>query len=132
MPWIPSKYSLSNAPEEIPVERLAYMQGQRYFVERSFQDAKGSAGMDQYQIRGWQAWHHHMALVMMSMLFMLETRLDQKEQHSLLSCPDIATLLAHFLPRKDVAPEEVLRQMEVRHRQRQASIQSAYARQRTG
>jgi len=126
------KYSLSNAPEEIPVERLAYMQGQRYFVERSFQDAKESAGMDQYQIRGWQAWHHHMALVMMSMLFMLETRLDQKEQYPLLSCPDIATLLAHFLPRRDVTPEEVLRQMEVRHRQRQASIDSAYARQRTG
>jgi len=126
------KYSLSNAPEETPVERLAYMQGQRYFVERSFQDAKESAGMDQYQIRGWQAWHHHMALVMMSMLFMLETRLDQKEQHPLLSCPDIATLLAHFLPRRDVTPEEVLRQMEVRHRQRQASIDSAYARQRAG
>lgn len=126
------KYSLSNAPEETPVERLAYMQGQRYFVERSFQDAKESAGMDQYQIRGWQAWHHHMALVMMTMLFMLETRLEQKEQYPLLSCPDIATLLAHFLPRKDVTPEEVLRQMEVRHRQRQASIDSAYARQRAG
>lgn len=126
------KYSLSNAPEETTVERLAYMQGQRYFVERSFQDAKESAGMDQYQIRGWQAWHHHMALVMMSMLFMLETRLEQKEQHPLLSCPDITTLLAHFLPRRDVTPEEVLRQMEVRHRQRQASIDSAYARQRAG
>jgi SRSO17 transposase len=39
--------------------------------------------MDQYQIRGRQAWHHHMALVMMSMLFMRENRLDQKEQHAL-------------------------------------------------
>ena len=31
------------------------MQGQGYFVERAFQDAKGSAGMDQYQIRGWHS-----------------------------------------------------------------------------
>jgi SRSO17 transposase len=124
------KYSLSNAPAETSLERLAFMQGQRYFVERSFQDAKGSAGLDHYQIRGWRAWHHHMAMVMMSMLFMLETRLEQKESHSLLSCPDVATLLAHFLPRRDVNPTEVLRQMEVR--QRQASIDFAYDRQGAG
>jgi SRSO17 transposase len=123
------KYSLSNAPDDTSADRLAYMQGQRFFVERSFQDAKESAGMDQYQIRGWAAWHHHMSLVMMSTLFMLETRMQQKETYPLLSCPDVATLLAHFLPRKDVEPEEVLRQMEVRHRQRQASIDSAYSRQ---
>jgi len=105
------------------------MQGRRYFVERAFQDAKGTAGLDHYQIRGWRAWHHHVAMVMMFMLFMLETRIEQKESYPLPSCPDIATLLAHFLPRRDVHSEEVLRQMDVGHRQRQASIDSAYARQ---
>jgi SRSO17 transposase len=123
------KYSLSNAPESTSAERLAFMQGQRYFVERAFQDAKGTAGMDQYQIRGWQSWHHHMSLVMMSMLFMLETRLEEKKRFPLLSCPDVAILLAKFLPRRDTDIEEVFRQMEVRHRQRQASIDSAYSRQ---
>lgn len=123
------KYSFSNAPAETPVARLAYMQGQRYFVERSFQDAKESAGMDHYQTRGWLAWHHHMSLIMMAMLFMLETRLEHKNSYPLLSCPDIATMLAHFLPRRDTTPDEVLRQMAVRHQQRQNSIDSAYARQ---
>ena len=123
------KYSLSNAPAETSPERLASMQGQRYFVERTFQDAKTTAGMGHYQVRGWLAWHHHMAMVMMSMLFLLETRQEQKEAHPLLSCPDIAGLLAHFLPRRDITPEEVFRQMEVRHQQRKASIESAYRRQ---
>jgi len=123
------KYSLSNAPTDTSMERLAFMQGQRYFVERAFQDAKGCAGMDQYQIRGWQSWHHHMSLVMMSMLFMLETRLEQKDQYPLLSCPDVTTLLATFLPRRDLDVNEVFRQMDVRHRQRQASIDSANTRQ---
>jgi SRSO17 transposase len=123
------KYSLTNTPKELPAERLAYMQGQRYFVERCFQDAKGSAGMDHYQVRSWQAWHHHMALVMMSMLFMLETRIEQKGKYPLLSCPDISKLLATFLPRRDADIDEVLRQMEFRHKQRQASIDSAYWRQ---
>lgn len=123
------KYSLSNAPEITSAVRLAFMQGQRYFVERAFQDAKGTAGMDHYQIRGWQPWHHHMALVMMSMLFMLETRLEQKDNYPLLSCPDVATLLANFLPRRNADVDEVFRQMQVRHRQRQASIDTAYSKQ---
>ncbi len=95
------KYGLANAPSETPPVRLAYMQGQRFFVERSFQDAKETAGMDHYQVRRWLAWHHHMAMVMMSTLFLLETRTEQKETRPLLSCPDIAILVAHFLSRRD-------------------------------
>jgi SRSO17 transposase len=126
------KYSLSNAPEDTSLERLAFMQGQRYFVERAFQDAKSNVGLDHYQVRGWQAFHHHMTMVMLAMLYMLETRLTNKKDYPLLSCADIENLLSHFLPRKDITEEEVLRQMETRHRQRQASIDSAYAKQRSG
>ena len=123
------KYSLSNAQHDTAAERLAYMQGQRFFIERSFQDAKSNAGMDHYQVRSWQSWHHHMSLVMMTMLYMLETKINHQETIPLLSSADIANLLSHFLPRRDVTHEEVLRQMEVRHRQRKASIDSAFARQ---
>ncbi len=123
------KYSLSNAAEHTPLQRLAQMQGQRYWVERSFQDGKSHAGLDHYQARGWKAWHHHMALVMMAMLFMLKERIEHQDEHPLLSCADIETLLAHFLPRRDVGAEEVIRQMDVRHQKRQASIDHAYAKQ---
>jgi hypothetical protein len=57
------KYSLSNAAADIPVLRLAQMQGQRLWVERTFQDGKSQAGLDHYQARSWRAWHHHMALL---------------------------------------------------------------------
>lgn len=125
------KYSLSNAPEETGIERLAFMQGQRYFVERAFQDAKSSVGLAHYQVRGWQAWHNHMTMVMLAMLYMLETRLANRPSHPLLSCPDIVDLLAHFLPRKDVTVAAVLQHLETRHRQRQASIDSAYTKQQS-
>lgn len=124
------KYALSNAPAETLVKRLVQMQRQRFWIERSFEDGKSESGMADYQVRGWLAWHHHMALVMMAMLFMLEERLIQKESHPLLSCSDIEVLLAHFLPRRDVTVDEVVRQMEARHRARQAAIDSAYRRQR--
>jgi len=123
------KYSLSNASAHTPLQRLAQMQGQRYWVERSFQDGKSQAGLDHYQARGWKAWHHHMALVMMAMLFMLKQRIEHQDDLPLLSCSDIETLLAHFLPRRDVGVDEVIRQMEVRHKKRQASIDFAYAKQ---
>ena len=81
------------------------MQRQRYWVERCFEDGKSQCGMADYQLRLWNAWHHHMALVMMAMLFMLSEKLRMQEQCPLLSCADIERLLATFLPRRDASPE---------------------------
>lgn len=123
------KYVLSNAPAETSLQRLVQMQRQRFWIERSFEDAKSESGLADYQVRGWLAWHHHMALVMMAMLFMVEEKLLHKQSHPLLSCADIEILLAQFLPRRDVTNQEVVRQMEARHKARQNAIDSAYRRQ---
>jgi hypothetical protein len=76
-----------------------------------------------------KTWHHHMALVMMAMLFTLEERLLHHQTRPLLSGTDIRALLDHFLPRRDTTLAEVLRQMELRHRKRQSATHSAYRRQ---
>jgi SRSO17 transposase len=123
------KYALSNASAEISWERLVQLQRQRFWIERSFEDGKSGSGLADYQVRGWRAWHHHMALVLMAMLFMLEEKLSHKESYPLLSCSDIEVLLAHFLPRRDVTVEEVVRQMKARHVARQKAIESAYRQQ---
>jgi SRSO17 transposase len=119
-----TKISLTNAPERTTLKRLGWMQRQRYWVERAFEDGKSECGMADYQVRKWSAWHHHMALVMMAMLFMLSERIHHKDTYPLLSCADIEDLLARFLPRRDVSEEEVVFQLEQRHRQRQKAIQS--------
>ena len=124
------KYSLSNAPSNTSTRRLAYMQAQRYWVERPFQDAKNECGMGDYQARGWLAWHHHMTMVMMAMLFMVEQRLYHQIGVPLLSCADITKLLKSILPRRDVNEDEVIRQLCKRHEKRQASINFAYEKQR--
>ena len=120
------KYSLSNANEDIATKRLAYMQAQRYWVERSFQNGKVECGMGDYQVRGWSGWHHHMTMVMLAMLFLLEERIQSKDKVPLLSCYDLTTMLKHYLPRRDITEKEVIRQLLIRHRKRQASIDSAY------
>ena len=123
------KYTLSNAQAETTAHRLAQMQAQRFWIERSLQDGKSESGLADYQARKWRSWHHHMALVFMAMLFMLEERVLQKDNLPLLSCSDIESLLRAFLPRRDVKQDEVLRQMEKRHRKRQAAIDSQYRKQ---
>jgi SRSO17 transposase len=123
------KYSFSNAPADTPAPRLACMQGQRYWIERALQQGKQDVGLGDYQVRGWRGWHHHMTLVMMAMLFLLEERRLHQQARPLLSGTDIRALLNHFLPRRDTTLEEVLRQMEVRHRKRQAAIDSTYRKQ---
>jgi SRSO17 transposase len=118
------KYSLTNQKPSTSTRRLSWMQRQRYWVERCFEDGKGQCGMADYQVRLWNGWHHHMALVMMAMLFMLTERLQMKEQCPLLSCADIEKLLAAFLPRRDVSVEQVFSHMKRRHEMRRRAIES--------
>lgn len=119
-----TKVSLCNVPESMDQKTLAWMQFQRYWVERAFEDAKSQCGMADYQVRKWSGWHHHMALVMMAMAFMLNERLSHQDTYPLLSCSDIEVLLSRFLPSREVCQSEVIRQLEYRHRQRLSAIAS--------
>lgn len=124
------KYSLSNAAADVSWERLAYMQTQRFWIERAFQDAKSELGMADYEVRGWKGWHHHMALVCVALLFTLKERLAQAHSVPLLSVRDIVELLEIYLPRRSRAPAEVLALMSRRHQARQKAIDFAQKKRR--
>jgi len=124
------KISLTNASEHITFRRLGMMQRQRYWLKRVFEDAKSECGTADYQVRKWSAWHHHMALIMMAMLFMLTQRIHRKDAYPLLSCSDIVQWLSRFLPRRDVSKEEIISQLEKRRRHRQKAIESHDRRQK--
>ena len=48
-------------------------------IETSFKRGKGEVGMDEYQVRTWQGWHHHMALSLISVWFLVgETHRGQQ------------------------------------------------------
>ena len=73
-------YSLSNAPANTPLERLALMESQRYFVERSIQDTKSGLGWDEFQARKFRAWEHQTALTTLASWFIAQTQLDWAER----------------------------------------------------
>lgn len=116
------KYSLSNAAANTTWERLAYMQAQRFWIERGFQDAKSELGLAQYEVRGWIGWHHHVTLVCLALLFTLKERGLARQDTPLLSARDIVELLAYYLPRRPRSEAEVLRQMQQRHAARQRDL----------
>ena len=48
-------------------------------IEASFKRGKSEVGMDEYQIRTWEGWHHHMALSLISVWFLIgETHRGQQ------------------------------------------------------
>jgi SRSO17 transposase len=118
------KVSWTNAPKAMSDEELAYMQGQRHWIERGFEDAKSQLGMADYEVRKWRGWHHHMALVALAMLFILKERVEHEESAPLLSARDIVELLAFYLPRRRRKEEEVISDLVRRHEQRQAATKS--------
>jgi SRSO17 transposase len=95
-------YTLSNATADTPLERLAWLKSQRYFVERANQEAKSEAGWDELQAQKYRAWEHHLALVVLATWFAAETKLDWARQHP--RDPRLADELgADLLPELSVA-----------------------------
>lgn len=124
------KYSLSNAPTGTPMKKLAFMQAQRFWVERTFEDAKSQCGMADYEVQGWIGWHHHMALVTMAQSFLLDERILNREQYPLLSCSDVVALLCAVIPTNERSVEKIVEMMEFRHKKRQNDIGNSYKRQK--
>lgn len=118
------KYSLSNAPIDTPLEQIAKMQCRRYWVERALEDAKGEAGLDEYQIRGWRGWHNHMTMTLLAMLFLLSLVLDMNGRAPMLTIQDAREILETFLPRKTYSPDEFLAWIERKHHLRQSARKS--------
>lgn len=116
------KYSLGNLEEGEDWSHYAWVQGQRYWIEHAFHEAKSQLGMAQYQVRVWRGWHHHISLVCLALLFSTKVRIDHKLSQPLLSVRDITELLDFYLPRKGRTEAEVLEQISLRHQKRQQDI----------
>jgi len=74
-------YSLSNAPADASLARLAWLKCQRYFVERANQDSKSEIGWDELRAQKYRAWEHHLAMTVLATWYIAETKLDWAKQH---------------------------------------------------
>jgi len=49
-------------------------------IEASFKRGKGEAGMDAYQVRTWEGWHHHTALTLIAVWFLVVRQVALKHK----------------------------------------------------
>lgn len=70
-PKTPYKFFLSNLNENTPLVKLAIITKMRWRIEMDYQILKGEIGLDHYEGRSWNGWHHHVTLCTMAYLFLL-------------------------------------------------------------
>ena len=114
-------YTLTNAPLNTPLAQLAQRKSQRYFIERSIQEAKSELGWGEFQAVKYQAWQHHLALTLLASWFIAETRLDWELEHlrdpalldeyhtdilPALSVANVRELLRASFPLPQLSPEQ--------------------------
>ena len=125
----PSHFVFSNADASTSLSRLARMHGCRFFIEHAFREAKSELAMADYQVRRWDAWHRHMALVMVAMLFLLKERLALQAEAPMLSLADLVMAINQLLPRPEPTPNRIASIIHERHRRRQDALAACLRRE---
>jgi SRSO17 transposase len=85
--WLPGepepvKYWLANLPETTPLQQLVHLAKLRWRVEHDYRELKDALGLDHFEGRSWQGWHHHVTLVSVAHAFVTLERLDPKVRAS--------------------------------------------------
>lgn len=75
----PTKYWLSDLPEDTTRRTLVRWGKSRWAVEMNYRELKGHLGLDHFEGRGWAGWHHHVTMVMVAFAFVLSERLRRRK-----------------------------------------------------
>jgi len=65
-------YLLSNEIAANPPVEMARAYKAEHRIEESIKQAKGEAGLADYQVRTWEGWHHHVCLSLLATWFLTE------------------------------------------------------------
>jgi SRSO17 transposase len=68
------RYFLAYGPEATAVEELVRVCESRWQIEECLAEAKGEVGLDQYEVRKWNAWHRHATLCLLAHAYLVVTR----------------------------------------------------------
>lgn len=78
-----NRYWLAYGPAETTITELVRVCDVRWQIEECFAQAKGEVGMDQYEVRTWEAWHRFITLCLLAhaLLGVLCMRAQTDEAH---------------------------------------------------
>jgi SRSO17 transposase len=70
----PTRYWLSNLPEDITFDRLVDFAKLRWRIERDYQELKQEVGLGHFEGRRWRGFHHHATLCIAAYGFLISER----------------------------------------------------------
>jgi SRSO17 transposase len=95
--WLLARRSISNpdevayyacyGPSRSSTADLAWTAGSRWHIEECFQQAKGEAGLDHYQVWSWRAWYAHITLSMLALAWLAASRAQAVKKGSAPAIP---------------------------------------------
>jgi SRSO17 transposase len=67
-------------PRSMRLKTFVWLSGIRWAIEQCFEETKTELGMDQYEVRKFAGWNHHMLTCMLAHFFLwhLKIRLGEK------------------------------------------------------
>jgi SRSO17 transposase len=95
-------YYISNAPASTPLHTFVWLSGVRWAVEQCFEEGKTELGMDQYEVRKYPGWHHHMLTTMLAHFFLWRLKLRLGEKSARTHCGATADHLGRSLTPAEV------------------------------
>lgn len=75
----PTKYSLCDLAAGYSLRRLVRTVKCRWKIEQDYHQLKEELGLDHYEGRNWQGWHHHVTMVMLAHAFLTLESLRSKK-----------------------------------------------------
>lgn len=69
-------------PNHAGFAELVHVAGARWPIEECFGSAKNEIGLDNYQVRTWNAWHRHITLAMLAHTFLAVTAHKSKKKEA--------------------------------------------------
>ena len=73
-------YHVAFAPQQdVTLKTLVQVAGRHWAIEAGFEATKQECGLDEYEVRSWQAWHRHMTMALPVHAFLIAMRLQAKK-----------------------------------------------------
>ena len=75
----PTRFWLADLPLDTNLLSLVRLAKIRWWIEQGYQQLKDELGLDHYEGRSWQGWHHHVTLTMLAFGFLTSEALHHKK-----------------------------------------------------
>lgn len=101
-------YFISNAPISTRLEKFVWLSGLRWSIEQCFGETKTELGMDQYEVRKFPGWNHHIMTCMLAHYFLWHLKIRLGKKAPVITPSQLRLLLRAVLPMRNFDIEMTL------------------------